>query len=364
MSELQMIISAVVWVLFAIVRTRLHDMLGTASEFFSGSFSLVSKGSASGAQTVTEAREWAEERFAAFWTAFGELSERLVELIDPVFDALDLHLNNMIRQVPSSNEDRASRAFGAVFFLAAAAAFLYADAAQGANNLSALFVDVTVPSPLRNLVVPLLVASAGTLLMLGVIMFELLGLTNFSIWSAVTGRLKSAAILYVLATAVTAVVLSVMIALVRYSEDYRTAADFGQSAILAPLLMTTFLLFWGVYGLLVLWVAAVGLVRIFIRIFKGILQMIAAAAPYIGRGMAVLATVAFTAVSLLLRLAGGGFEFLGKRTDTFFELTKSVVDVITAPLVIPTEFIAAKTGLSTAVEDGRRRGERDYKSDA
>ena len=348
MSELQMVISFVSWVMLAIVRTRAHLMLDAASEFLSGSFARVAKGSASGAATVTDARSWAEERIAAFWNALGSLLETLVKLIDPVLGALASHSTVVIRQLPSSDANRASRAFGALFFLVALAAFLYADAAQGANNISALFVDVTVPSPLRNLVVPLLVASAGSLLMLGVIMFEILGLTNFSIWSEVRGPLKPAAIIVVLATAVTAAVLSVLIALVRYSEEYRNTAEFAQSTILLPLLITTFLLFWGVYGVLVLWVAAVGLVQMFIRIFKGVLELSAAAAPYIGRGTAVFATVTFTVVNLLLRLVAGGFQFLEEGTGPFFKLTSSVVEVVTAPLVIPADYIANKTGLSAA----------------
>lgn len=335
MSGLQVVISLVGWLFLTVTRLLVHQLLDSASSLLTGALKAAGGGFQDGGSAIAKSGNWTEKRAVGFWTAIKSLLDKIVELMDPLVDALASHCRSMLRHIPSTDENRGTRIFGSVLFMAALGAFVYADMAQGANNLSDLFIDIHIPSFLNSLVVPLLVASGGSLLMLGVILFDLLRHTDLSRWSDMEGRLRNVFIGVVLATATTSIVLAVMIALVRSSEGYRQQAELAQSLLILPLLVTTGLLYWGVFGLLVVWVAAVGLLWAALRLTRAIVEFGSHAAQFVGKGAGALVTIFFTLISSGFRLAGSMFDWLSERVEPTFDFGKKAVDVVTGPIVVP-----------------------------
>lgn len=160
---------------------------------------------------------------------------------------------------------------GALIGFVALLAFLYADAAQGAQTLSFLYPSGVIPDFLSNITIPVILASAGSALILGIFIGDILGLTHFGLFTKNTPRY----FLWIISiNLVFSILLSVIIALNRIgltgTDNLLTSAtNIAQSIVILPMLITTTtLLFRGLYGVYVVLAAILSLLSIPFAIFE------------------------------------------------------------------------------------------------
>lgn len=152
------------------------------------------------------------------------------------------------------NEYAGQQIIGALIGFISLIAFFYADAAQGAQTFRLLFPEGEIPPFLNEIILPLIVASAGSALILGIFVGDILGMTHLGLFS------KDAPKLFIWIIGVNLVLtlsLSTFIALTRMqllgtdSETVEFLVNVAQSIVILPMLVTTFLLFRGIYGIYV-----------------------------------------------------------------------------------------------------------------
>lgn len=146
--------------------------------------------------------------------------------------------------------------------------FLYADASLAAQTYSVIFNE-PIPVWLNQITIPLIMASSGSALILGVFIGDILGLTHFGAWGLLRGRTGKGAVFgVVLANLLVVIVLAGFVSLYRAevlgvrSETLRVAALYAQSLVIVPLLITTALLMHGLFGVLVILAILLQLVAI------------------------------------------------------------------------------------------------------
>jgi len=142
---------------------------------------------------------------------------------------------------------------GALVGFLALLAFLYADAAQGAQTFALLF-EGNIPPFLNSIIIPLITASAGSALILGLFIGDILGLTHLGLFK------KETPIVFrwvIFVNLVVSLLISTTIAFARMrlldanGEGVPTFVNIAQSIVILPMLVTTFLLFRGISGVYV-----------------------------------------------------------------------------------------------------------------
>jgi hypothetical protein len=153
----------------------------------------------------------------------------------------------------SENKYAGQQIIGALIGFVALLAFLYADAAQGAQTYSLLF-DEDIPQFLNSIILPLVMASAGTAVILGLFIGDMLGLTHLGLFKQNTPRY----FLWIMClNLIVSLTLSTIIALARRellditATGARPWINVAQSVVILPMLVTTFLLFRGISGIYV-----------------------------------------------------------------------------------------------------------------
>lgn len=152
--------------------------------------------------------------------------------------------------------------------------FLYADLVQSANTLAYLF-PTPIPPFLTNLVIPLVISSAGTSMVLGVIMGDLLEITNLTSWADLREKRKPF-LPIILFTLILSILFSVVLSLSRLdivqiqntSPIVSVITSLADGLYIIPTLITTSFLFNGVQGILVLLAFPIVLLRIPITILR------------------------------------------------------------------------------------------------
>jgi hypothetical protein len=221
-----------------------------------------------------------------------ELVKVIKEVVNSAKDNIDTftkHVVDHFRYISMYfSKDESNRffyAFMSLFELIFLILFIYTDASQAANSLITLLPDEKVPEILGDLFIPLIISSAGSAFILGVILAELKGITHFSIWGSLEQKTKNKLFRIVLATLILSILCSLSLSLNRFPEllevnatqeidpndptriithnsaqisewwrvGYLQVASFSQSFIIIPLLITTVLLFNAVKGFLVIY---------------------------------------------------------------------------------------------------------------
>ena len=152
---------------------------------------------------------------------------------------------------------------GALVELAALMAFIWADAALAAQTYSILFspdphTPMRVPDLLNNTIVPLIVASAGSAFILGIFIGDALQLTHLGTWGDLSSRGRKIFLAVTLGNLIIVVALAAMVSLYRtellegQSEFIKMLASYAQSLVIVPMLITTTMLFRGLFGLYVI----------------------------------------------------------------------------------------------------------------
>lgn len=158
--------------------------------------------------------------------------------------------------------------------------FLYADLVQSANTLAYLF-PAPIPPFLTNLVLPLVISSAGTSMVLGVIMGDLLGITNLTSWADLRERRKSF-LPIILFTLILSILFSVVLSLSRLdiiqiqnsSPIISVVTSLVDGLYIIPTLITTSFLFNGIQGILALLALSIFILRIPVTIFRKVISRI------------------------------------------------------------------------------------------
>lgn len=209
-------------------------------------------------------------------TALSEVLTMLAGSFKSISTVLRGHLTSVLAQVAPDAEHRSTQVLGSLFFLISAVLLLFTDLGQNANAITVLIPGEYVPPVLRNIVIPLGAASAGSALILGMILFDLLRYTHFDTWDRFTGFLRALLIGVVVTNFIAVLVCATLLSLVRYGaivEPFDIArlprttngmlyqlAALSQSIVIIPLLMTTALLVRAPMGLLTVYGMVIGLV--------------------------------------------------------------------------------------------------------
>ncbi len=166
------------------------------------------------------------------------------------------------------NKYAGQKVIGALLEFVALSAFLYADSAQAAQTFSLFYPGQQIPDLLNNIVVPLIVASAGTAFILGIFIGDVLQLTHFGSWGKLNDKQRKTFLRVVISNLVFSITLAGVVAFYKTdilgveNETVRTIAIYAQNLIIVPMLITTTLLLRGAFGLFVivsiaLWLLAI-----------------------------------------------------------------------------------------------------------
>jgi hypothetical protein len=219
------------------------------------------------------------------------------------------------------NKHAGQQIIGALIGFLALLAFLYADAAQGAQTFKLLFKEGNIPPFLNEIILPLIMASAGSALILGVFIGDILGLTHLGLFNKAAPK----SFLWIISVnLILSLSLSTFIALARMellgtdSESVKTIVNIAQSVVILPMLVTTFLLFRGISGIyvalsIILSLLAVpfGIFEFFIRILIDLILSGLIGGNFIITRIIWLTVGALELVFLLLELAiKGSFSVL------------------------------------------------------
>jgi len=218
------------------------------------------------------------------------------------------------------NKYAGQQIIGALLGFLALLAFLYADAAQGAQTFTLLFKG-NIPPLLNDIVIPLVTASAGSALILGVFIGDILGLTRLGLFHKETPK----PFLWIVSiNLILSLCLSTLIALTRMellgtdNQIVKTIVNIAQSVVILPMLVTTFLLFRGISGVYVvlsiilsLLSVPFGIFEFFIRILSDLLRSGLLGGTFIITRIIWLTVGALEIVFFLLELAlKGSFAVL------------------------------------------------------
>lgn len=152
----------------------------------------------------------------------------------------------------SINKQRVVGSLIELFFLLL---FIYTDLNQSANTL-AFLIPISVPPFLTNLAIPLFISTAGTFV-LGLMMGDLLGLTNLTSWADLREK-RQPFLTIIFVTIIINLILSALLAIRRLSviqnisPSILAITSLADSLFIIPSLITTSLLFNGIQGLLVI----------------------------------------------------------------------------------------------------------------
>ncbi|KAF0209728.1 MAG: hypothetical protein FD178_3763, partial [Ignavibacteria bacterium] len=178
------------------------------------------------------------------------------------------------RQKESTVSINRQRVTGSLVELVFLLLFLYTDLNQSANTFAYVF-GTPVPPFLTNLLIPLVISSAGTSMVLGLIMGDLLGITNLTSWADLRESRKPF-LPIILGTLILSVVLSALLSLNRLGIMQNSLpfisliSSLADSFFIIPTLITTSFLFNGIQGILVLLALPILLLRLPVTIFRKI----------------------------------------------------------------------------------------------
>lgn len=239
------------------------------------------------------------------------------------------------------NKHAGQKVVGALIEFIALLAFLYADASQAAQTYSVLFPTATIPDWLNGIVVPLIVASAGTAFILGIFIGDALHLTHFGNWGNLKGTSRKVFFAVTISNLLVTILLSALVALDRSdilgvkNETVRTIAIYAQSFVIVPMLITTALLLRGAFGIFVLlaillWLLAIpfAVFEFFIRILGKLLDLGIVSVEFVFSKLLWLTLGAFELVfTIIEKTVQGSFLILIAITTMVFYIPYLVINL-------------------------------------
>lgn len=229
------------------------------------------------------------------------------------------------------NKYAGQKIVGALIEFIALLAFLYADASQAAQTYSVIFSTAKIPAFLNSIVVPLIIASAGTAFILGIFIGDTLRLTHFGNWGDLKGLSRNIFLGVAIGNLLLTIVLSAMIALYRsdvltqQSEAIKTAAVYAQSLVIVPMLITTTLLLRGAFGIFVILSILLWMLALPFAIIEFFLILLG---KLIGLGVISLDFVFSKVALLVLNVSELIFNVLEKSIQGSFLVLISLITVV------------------------------------
>jgi hypothetical protein len=217
---------------------------------------------------------------------FRSTTEKVLLDIQSVENGITNFLMELLKPFRTYEQDKSTtsiriqRVVGSLVELLLLLLFLYADLVQSVNTLVYIF-PADVPPFLRNLVLPLVISSAGTSMVLGVIMGDLLEITNFTSWADLRERRKPF-LPIILFTLILSILFSVVLSLSRLdiiqvqnsSPIFSAITSLADGLFIIPTLITTSFLFNGTQGILVLLALPIFILRLPITILRKVVARI------------------------------------------------------------------------------------------
>ncbi|MCZ7547555.1 MAG: hypothetical protein M5U11_00150 [Anaerolineales bacterium] len=286
--------------------------------------------------------------------------ERVLELgIDTLSNgikALQAQIEHVCRQLSYEKGNLASRILGSLVSLIVMLTFLYADAALGLQAVQTLFSDITVPEMLRDIGMALIAASVGSIFALGMLFWDGLGFSDFTPVVRMKGFGKGIFIGSVLVITTMTLLCVVLIALNRASlianlvdfasfspavqGEIHRWASLAQSLIVIPMLITTFMMLRGIYGLLVLYAATIGVVSLTFQFTRVLLKLLRQIVHNSGMDDSTASGILHVITNLLLMGLGWILGAVIAGAAALTEILQKLLDVITNPPVVIWNFVA------------------------
>lgn len=345
LSVQQIVLILGVWVLLAVLGKPLHELLRVLSRLFASFLKSVTDALGEAIPSLPIASRAIQDYVRRFWGAVESLLGRIEPAIASLADVLQVHSSHVLNLLPASPKPRGLQAFGYLLYLMAFLAFAFADVAQATNSRSVMYVGLAVPGFLQDLTIPLLIASGGTAIILGTIMGDLLAKTDLVPWSVLPRWARGLVGALAFSTFLFTLVLMVLIALVRVTEithivlaesvaqQLRTLAAFADSLVIIPLLITTFLLFWGLFGLLVVYFVAVWMLVLALKLLGFVVSLLRSASTMLANGSAALVAMLFGLLQATLAVLKWMLEMLNTVLEHTIALLEAALDLAIYPLV-------------------------------
>ncbi|HEV8536296.1 MAG TPA: hypothetical protein VGR87_11360 [Candidatus Limnocylindria bacterium] len=268
----------------------------------------------------------------------GAITGAIVGLVSPLVDQAATHAENGSARLGAQAQSSASalrgnsnrwagwRVIGGFLFFAGLLLFLYADAALSiASHEKAIGAPVSfLPEWFREITLAYAIASFVAALMLGLVFFDLMGMTHLGPWDDLEPRPRSWLSRTALALAVAFLLLSLFLALWRASvivPDFisKDVADkllgIALTAPIPLMLLATALIAWGAIAMpWLVWILAVGGLAIVMLLVALVLRAVSRALPplavLLGGVLRVLGIAGLVVLLGLVSLAAGVYFVL------------------------------------------------------
>jgi hypothetical protein len=327
-SIAQMVFVLIAWTILAVVGALLDQALKEVRGAVRSGFSDVVQGLGTVVDRAGEGSNVAQRQNAEVWGIIKKILSSIAAGLDSAVFTLGSHCAGL-KSVLGDEQHRAVRVIGAIVYLFALAFFGYADLAQGANAFSGWLKDIqiAVPPVLQNLMVPILVASTGSAVMLGIVILDFFDGSHFAPWDRLSGWPRKALLSVTVTTAISALSLSLILALPRFyvtasidptaSDALHNWTSAAQTAILGPMLITTGLVAW--------WGLSGGLIVLGVTIATGLLLL-------------------FRATSFITKLTVGILDFGEEGAGIVLELLFMLLEAVLSLLVLAVRLLGAVLG--------------------
>jgi len=337
----------------AILLSPLRNLLDSVTEAIDAIMNRTVTSIRSGSTTLASLGAWLGARFAEFWSATSRVAVGPIDAINVAIDWLGRQRSSLI-QGTFNEEHQAWEIFGAALYATGLALFIYADISIGANNLELMLGadegTLNLPVWVRQLVIPLIISSAGSAFALGVVLADLFGATHFARWPE---SLRRPVVAIALLTLLAVLVIAVLIGLSRLTTvegvnlsevqlaRIQLLGGIAQVIVIVPLLITTALLWWGVLGLAVAWVCLLAVATAPLLVIRFLLAVVRDQGTNIGRGVENGTVALFVVLTVPLRLLAWILDLLREFILVLNPIGKRILELVAYPFTTTASWVLA-----------------------
>lgn len=374
-STFNILLTVIAWILAGVARKPLVRLIEEIWRVFSATLELTISGLNRAENSIKSLNPTTQEINERLWRILLDLLSDISAGFDKVTESLKSHIQYLLNLIEPNEEKRGMRIVGSSIQFLLLLLFIYTDITLGYNNFAILFPEVIIPEAFLNLALPLFISSFGIAFALGMILFDLIGVTSFSNWDGLTERTKKILTSLVTVTLIFALILSTLFSLSRILtvssltqaayEQIKLLATYAQSIIVIPLLITTALLFQGFRGILNIWLLTVASTMFSIQILGFVVRLLKTAFSLIGFIAGIVVTLVFSlftfivlAVLVTLNIL---FKILLAIIEGVIRILVALLDVIVFPITAIMDYISRALGYSKPntkhLDDGENKSD-------
>jgi hypothetical protein len=244
------------------------------------------------ARLIARATAWPIDRITGLILRFVDpFLHELSQLLDPIAARASAASGAALAALSTDGRWVGWRVIGGLLFFVGLCLFLFADAALAiASHEKAVGVAVAfLPDWLKEVTLAYAVASFLSALMLGLVVFDLAGMTHLGPWNELTGRRRSWLAGIVIATACVSLVLATFLSLWRASvilpdfipaDTARTLEGWALTLPIPLLLIATALIGWGAIAMpWILWIVVTAIGSFVLSLLSTLLRVLAVVLP-------------------------------------------------------------------------------------